>query len=43
MVAPGGSFDFPLEQLSGAVHAKTVTFYWLNDYGAREVGQFVFR
>jgi len=42
MVAPGGSFDFPLEQLSGAVHAKTVTFYWLNDYGAREVGQFVF-
>ncbi|MNC11156.1 Chaperone protein EcpD precursor [compost metagenome] len=42
MVAPGGSFDFPLEQLSGAVDAKAVTFYWLNDYGAREVGQFVF-
>ncbi len=42
MVAPGGSFDFPLEPLSGVVHAKAVTFYWLNDYGAREVGQFVF-
>lgn len=35
MVAPGGSFDFPLEPLSGVVHAKAVTFYWLNDYGAR--------
>lgn len=42
MVAPGGSFDFPVDRLSGSVHAKAVTFYWLNDYGAREVGQFVF-
>lgn len=42
MVAPGGSFDFPVERLSGTVHAKAVTFYWLNDYGAREVGRFVF-
>jgi chaperone protein EcpD len=24
------------------VQAKTVTFYWLNDYGAREVGRFAF-
>ena len=43
MVAPGGTFDFPVEQLSGAVHAKRVTFHWLNDYGAREVGEFIFR
>lgn len=42
MVAPGASFDFPLERLSGPVQAKTVTFYWLNDYGAREVGRFAF-
>ncbi|MGY3884419.1 fimbria/pilus periplasmic chaperone [Aeromonas aquatica] len=42
MVAPGSSFDFPVDRLSGTVHAKAVTFYWLNDYGAREVGQFVF-
>lgn len=42
MVAPGGSFDFPLEQLRGAVKAKAVTFYWLNDYGAREKGRFSF-
>jgi chaperone protein EcpD len=42
MVAPGGSFDFPVDRLSGTVHAKAVTFYWLNDYGAREAGRFVF-
>ncbi|MGY3902290.1 fimbria/pilus periplasmic chaperone [Aeromonas lusitana] len=42
MVAPGGSLDFPVERLAGTVHAKAVTFYWLNDYGAREVGRFVF-
>ncbi|MFQ2524469.1 fimbria/pilus periplasmic chaperone [Aeromonas caviae] len=42
MVVPGGSFDFSVEHLSGAVNVKKVTFHWLNDYGAREVGQFVF-
>lgn len=42
MVSPGGSLDFPVEMLAGTVHAKAVTFYWLNDYGAREVGRFVF-
>lgn len=42
MVAPGGEFDFPVEQLSGTVQPKALTFYWLNDYGAREVGRFVF-
>jgi chaperone protein EcpD len=42
MVSPGGSADFPIDRLSGSVHAKAVTFYWLNDYGAREVGRFVF-
>ncbi len=43
MVAPGGFFDFPVAQLSGNAQARELTFYWLNDYGAREVGQFVFR
>lgn len=42
MVAPGGEFDFPVERLSGTAHPKVLTFYWLNDYGAREVGRFVF-
>ncbi|MGY3859924.1 fimbria/pilus periplasmic chaperone [Aeromonas intestinalis] len=42
MVAPGGYFDFPVDRLPNQAHAKAVTFYWLNDYGAREVGQFVF-
>lgn len=41
MVSPGGSADFPIDKLAGTVQAKTVTFYWLNDYGAREVGQSV--
>lgn len=41
MVAPGGSVDFPIDKLHGAAQAKAVTFYWLNDYGAREVARSV--